>query len=221
MTSTSDADRRYAEAREAMVRLQLIPRGINDPRVLEAMASVPRHAFIPTKLRDRAYEDSALPINLNQTISQPYIVALMTQLLSPSPNDTVLEVGTGSGYQTAVLAKLAKQVYSIERHAKLADHAANVLEKLNIANVHAVTGDGSMGLPEFAPYNRIIVTAAAPEIPDALVMQLCDGGRLVCPVGSRDTQTLAVVTREKEGMKVDESIGCRFVPLIGEDAWPN
>ena len=207
------------EARAWMVRTQLIPRGIRDRRVLEAMGQVPRHRFVDALYQDRAYDDCALPIGHGQTISQPYMVALMTECLGLTGSERVLEVGTGSGYQAAVLARLAHRVFSMDRIPELVDRARRTLEELGIPNVTLRTGDGTLGWPEEAPFDAIIVTAGAPQVPQALVEQLAEGGRLVIPVGDRFAQTLEVVTRTARGMERRGVIGCVFVPLIGTNGW--
>jgi protein-L-isoaspartate(D-aspartate) O-methyltransferase len=192
-------------------------RGIRDERVLAAMARVPRHEFVPSEFRLQAYEDHPLPIGQDQTISQPYMVALMLEYLAVEPENTVLEIGTGSGYQSALLAELAKRVYTIERHLALANFAARDLMRLGYSNVTVLVRDGSLGLPEHAPYERIIVAAAAPRVPPALLAQLSDGGRMILPVGSEHVQELQLI-RKKNGVPLATSLeGCRFVPLILDD----
>lgn len=214
------SEERLAELREAMVREQLHGRGIRDERVLEAMRTVPRHKFVDAKQHPSAYEDRPLPIGLGQTISQPYMVALMTQALAPRAADTVLEVGTGSGYQAAILAALSREVHTVERHPKLAERAAKLLPELGYENVHVHCGDGTLGWTANAPYDRIIVTAGAPVVPGTLEEQLAEGGRLVCPEGPRERQVLVTVERRGGQLLREESIGCMFVPLIGEAGWP-
>ena len=208
-------------ARETMVRRHLAARGIHDPAVLAAMRSVPREAFLPPELAEFAYEDSPLPIAEGQTISQPYIVALMAEALVLRPEDRVLEVGTGSGYAAAVLGRIAREVYTIERHGELADSAAGRLQELGFRNVHVRHGDGTLGWPEHAPYDAIVVAAGGPDVPDALVRQLAVGGRLVIPLGAdRDLQTLVRITRAADGRLHHEDLGgVRFVPLIGAQGW--
>ncbi|MCZ7539514.1 MAG: protein-L-isoaspartate(D-aspartate) O-methyltransferase [Anaerolineae bacterium] len=201
--------------RERMVREQLVARDIADPRVLEAMRRVPRHAFVPEPFRARAYEDGPLPIGNDQTISQPYIVALMTQMLELKPADVVLEVGTGSGYQTAVLCELARFVYSLERYPALGERASAALTHLGYHNMEVYIGDGSQGLPDQAPFDAIIVTAAAPAIPGPLRTQLANGGRMVIPVGDRFQQMLQRVRRNEEAWRVEALIPVMFVPLYG------
>lgn len=204
-----------------MVRTQLRPRGIGDPAVLRAMRAVPRHAFVPEVSPGLAYADQALRIDQGQTISQPFVVAHMTQLLRVEPGHRVLEVGTGSGYQTAVLAQLGAVVVSVERHAPLTDTARRKLEALcPDAPLTLVVGDGSLGCTEHGPYDRILVTAAAPALPRALDKQLKPGGRMVIPLGDRRQQVLAVFERDGDELIRQDDLACRFVPMIGEDAWP-
>lgn len=205
-----------SEAKTRMLREHLVARGINNDRVLAAFAAVPREEFVPIRYRDLSYADMPLEIGEGQTISQPYVVAFMTQLLDPQPKDIVLEVGTGSGYQAAILAKLVKKVYTIERLENLAKEAQKVLRKLNFNNVEVVIGDGSRGLPEKAPFAGIIITAAAPEIPRPLLEQLGVGGRLVVPVGSGFSQDMIKITKTKKRLEKETHPGFRFVPLVGE-----
>jgi protein-L-isoaspartate(D-aspartate) O-methyltransferase len=209
----------YQEDRLRMVRSQIKGRGVRDQRVLQAMRDVPRHLFVPSERRHLAYTDGPLPIGGGQTISQPYIVALMTELLDLSGSERVLEVGTGSGYQAAVLSKLAAQVYSLDRIAELAEQARIRLEDMGCTNVEVQVGDGSQGLPEHAPYDGILVTAAAPQVPEALKQQLADGGSLVLPVGSRAGQILERWTREGDSFRAEKIAPVAFVPLIGEQGW--
>jgi len=209
----------FEELRNEMVNTQLLPRGISDQRVLEAFRKVPRDEFIPESMRASAYDDAALPIGIGQTISQPYMVAIMTELLKLKGNEKVLEIGTGSGYQAAILAHLCKKVYTIERIESLSLRAKEIMKNLGCANVEFIVGDGTLGYPKEAPYGGIIVTAGCPEIPPPLIVQLAEGGRLVIPVGERYLQTLTVVAREKGEIKTEESIGCVFVPLIGKYGW--
>lgn len=209
----------YATARARMVKEQVERRGISDVRVLEAMRKVPRHLFVDPVLAGRAYEDAPLPIGEGQTISQPYMVAVMTAALSLQGGERVLEIGTGSGYQAAVLAELAGQVYSIERIPALADRAQGTLRRLGYDNVTIRVGDGSMGWPEAAPFEAIVVTAGAPCVPPPLVEQLQVGGRLVIPVGSPHAQTLRRVLRKEDGVDQEELVGCVFVRLVGEHGW--
>jgi len=207
---------RYAEARRRMVERQLKARDITDPRVLKAMATVPRHLFVPESLRDEAYNDRPLPIGHDQTISQPYIVALMTQLAQPKSDSIALDVGTGSGYQAAVLAELCKEVYSIEIIKELADEAAERLKKLGYSNVHVRCGDGYRGWPEKAPFDVIIVAAAPDHIPEPLVNQPAPGGRMVIPVG-RFWQELVLVEKLPDGtVRKRSTIPVSFVPMTGE-----
>lgn len=209
------------EARRArMVQGQLRPRGIDDPRLLDALSRVPRDRFVPPSSRERAYADQALPIAHGQTISQPFMVAVMTQALSLGGTERVLEVGTGSGYQAAILAELAGQVWTVERIPALAEEARRLLRELGYTNVEVRAGDGTMGWADHAPYDAILVTAAAPRTPDPLLEQLSpDGGILVAPVGDQDLQQLMVIQRHGTSYETRRSIGCRFVPLIGEHAW--
>ncbi len=202
-----------------MVDEQLRGRDIADPRVLEAMEHVPREPFVPDDLRRRAYDDAALPIGSGQTISQPYMVARILEELGLDGDERALDVGTGSGYQAAVLAQLAKEVHSIERIPELAEQARRNLEAAGVDDVNVNVGDGSRGLPEHAPYDAIAVAAAAPEFPNALYEQLKVGGRLVVPVGGRRGQRLEVIVRSPEGPAVIRSVPCRFVPLVGEEGF--
>ena len=205
--------------RLGMVSDQLAWRGIRDKRVLEAMRQTPRHLFVPPEYHHLAYTDGPLPIGKGQTISQPYIVALMTESLKLQGEEKVLEIGTGSGYQAAVLALLAKEVHTIERHALLADTARKVLEKLVLSNVHVHTGDGSLGLPALAPFDAILVTAAAPKVPQPLLEQLKEGGRLVLPVGSRGSQVLESWQRRGAKFEHQSILPVAFVPLRGAHGW--
>jgi protein-L-isoaspartate(D-aspartate) O-methyltransferase len=209
----------YTAARLTMVRSQLQRRGITDTRVLQAIREVPRHAFVPPEWRHEAYSDAPLPINDEQTISQPYMVAIMTQSLALQGSERVLEVGTGSGYQAAVLSRLVARVYSIEYFPRLAEKAGAVLQRLGYTNVGVITGDGGLGLPAYAPYHGIIVTAAAPHVPQPLLMQLAEGGRLVIPVGSATNQELLIITRRGADYPQERSVPCRFVPLLGQEGW--
>lgn len=206
----------FTSLRQEMVETQLRVRGIADQRVLQAMLSVPRHEFAPQRFRDQAYEDHPLPIGEAQTISQPYIVALMLEALALTPSDKVLEVGTGSGYVTALLAQLVREVISIERHPSLADHSRQLLADLGYKNVKVLAGDGSRGLPEFAPYDAIIVSAAAPVLPQEMIEQLADPGRMIVPVGEDDSQQLQLIYKENGGVMVRMRELCRFVPLVSE-----
>ncbi|MBC8264028.1 MAG: protein-L-isoaspartate(D-aspartate) O-methyltransferase [Anaerolineales bacterium] len=209
----------YAKEQEHMVESQLVRRGIKDKRVLDAMSQVPRHLFIPDDMRDLAYSDGPLPIGHGQTISQPYIVALMTEILELTEQQTVLELGTGSGYQAAILSRLVHQVYSIERHDALAQQAKKVLSQLGYDNIVIKVGDGTLGWTEHAPYNAIIVTAAAPDIPEPLTDQLTDGGCLVAPVGGRWSQELVKIKRQGETVVREHLTTVAFVPLVGKYGW--
>jgi len=209
----------YTAARLAMVRTQLQRRGIADARLLQVMREVPRHAFVPLEWRHEAYSDRPLPIGEDQTISQPYMVAIMTQSLALQGHERVLEVGTGSGYQAAVLSRLAAYVYSVEYFPVLADRARAVLQHLGYTNVEVIVGDGGLGLPACAPYDGIIVTAAAPRLPQSLLAQLTEGGRLVIPVGHARTQDLLIITRHGNAYPQERSVPCRFVPLLGQEGW--
>jgi protein-L-isoaspartate(D-aspartate) O-methyltransferase len=210
----------FAEERQRMVDDQLVARGISDAGVLAAMRVIPRHLFVDTLWQHRAYEDSPLPIDAEQTISQPYMVALMTQLLELNASDRVLEIGTGSGYQAAVLAELAAEAFSIERVESLAQRAQALLERLGYGErVHLRVGDGVSGWPEAAPFNAIVITAAVQQIPRPLVAQLADGGRLVLPLGESELQELARIRKQSEGLQLDYFGACRFVKLIGEYGW--
>ncbi len=197
-----------------MVRTQLEERGIRDQRVLGAMFAVPRHEFVSEEFQAEAYEDHPLPIGSDQTISQPYIVAVMLQHLALQPTDRALEVGTGSGYATALLSRLCAEVYSVERHPELADFAKSALDRLGYSNVTIKVADGSQGFPESAPFDAILVSAATPAMPPALLVQLREGGRLVAPVGFSASQQLQLIRRVGGGVEVRELEGCRFVPLI-------
>ncbi|RLB44259.1 MAG: protein-L-isoaspartate O-methyltransferase [Deltaproteobacteria bacterium] len=209
----------YRLARERMVKTQLIPRGITDKRVLEAMMKVPRHLFVEEALRGEAYNDHPLPIGHKQTISQPYIVALMTQALDLKGNEHTLEIGTGSGYQTAILAELSEKVYTIERIRPLLEQARKRLWDLGYTNILFKAFDGTLGWEEHAPFDAIIVTAGAPRIPQPLVDQLADGGRLVIPVGGKFSQELIKVVK-RNGELIQKNLGgCRFVDLIGIHGW--
>lgn len=210
----------YARAREEMVR-DLRRQGIRDERVLEAMRRVPRHLFVPEAYRDVAYGDHPLPIGAGQTISQPFIVALMTEALQLEEHHKVLEIGTGSGYQTAILAELAKEVYTVERIPALLEGARHLLTELGYTNVHYRVGNGTLGWPEHAPYDRIIATGAVPEVPRSLMEQLADPGRLVIPVGGRQVQSLVLVKRQGEKTIQRELVPCSFLPLIGAEGWPD
>jgi protein-L-isoaspartate(D-aspartate) O-methyltransferase len=202
-----------------MVEEQLAYRGIRDPRVLAVMGRVPRHEFMPEALRTQAYGDHAMPIGEGQTISQPYMVALMTELLALKGDERVLEIGTGSGYQAAILAELCQKVFTVERVKTLADKARATLDRLGYTNVAMKVFDGTYGWKEMAPFDAIIVTAAAPKVPDALLEQLKEGGRLVIPVGERYSQVLLRVAKSASGVTTTTSVPCMFVPLIGNHGW--
>ena len=203
-----------------MVETQLIPRGIKDKRVINAMLTIPRHLFVPEEaLWSQAYSDFPLPIGEKQTISQPYIVALMTEALELKGSERVLEIGTGSGYQTAILSVLAGKVYSVERISTLAARARKVLDSINCSNVVIKIGDGTLGWPEESPYDAILTTAAAPEIPKCYIDQLKIGGRLIIPVGDVYSQVLVKVIKTKDGIIKQDMGGCRFVKLIGRYGW--
>ena len=209
----------YATARNRMVESQLISRGIKDARVLDTMRKLPRHRFVEEALVSQAYNDHPLPIGEKQTISQPYMVALMTEALELQGPERVLEIGTGSGYQTAILAELAEKIYSIERIRTLSNKAQRILDDLGYFNVVLKVGDGSLGLKEEAPFDAIMVTAGSPDVPQPLVDQLAMGGRLVVPVGDRYTQALMKIVRVKEGITKTDLGGCRFVNLLGTHGW--
>jgi protein-L-isoaspartate(D-aspartate) O-methyltransferase len=206
--------------RQRMVDGDVAARGVRDRRVLEAMRTVPRERFVPESLADHAYDDNPLPIGAGQTISQPFIVASMTEALELTPDAKVLEVGTGSGYAAAVLSWVAQEVWTIERHGELAGRAAETLAGLGCDNVHVAEGDGTLGWPEAAPFDGIVVTADAPTVPEALLDQLADGGRLVIPVGPRHgRQELVVIARAGDEFERTSLGGVRFVPLVGEEGW--
>ncbi len=212
---------KYEDLRQQMVEYQLAARGLRDQRVLDAMAAVPREAFVPEELVEFAYNDSPLPIAASQTISQPYIVALMTAALALEPDDRVLEVGTGSGYAAAVLAQICKEVYTIERHRILAETARARLQQLGYDNIKVLHGDGTLGWPEYAPFDAIVVAAGGPDVPEPLKQQLAVGGRMVIPVGaSAQAQTLLRIRRVSETEFIEEDLGgVRFVPLVGAAGW--
>jgi protein-L-isoaspartate(D-aspartate) O-methyltransferase len=201
--------------RDRMVRRQLYRRGIRSQRVLDAFRGVPREYFVPARERGEAYADRALPIDCNQTISQPYIVGLMTEALQLEGSESVLEIGTGSGYQTAVLAELARQVTSIERHAELSSQAGLVLQELEYENIQLIVADGTLGWPAGAPYDRILVAAAAENVPPAYLEQLREGGILVLPIGDAESQSLVSIRKENGKPVANQLTACRFVPLIG------
>jgi len=212
-------DTEYKLERQRMVEEQFLSRDISDARVLEAMLRVPRHVFVPEEHRQLAYRDSPLPIGQSQTISQPYIVALMTQMLGLEGHESVLEIGTGSGYQAAVLSQVAREVHTVERHENLTKQALACINALDIKNVTLHVGDGTRGWPPNAPYDAIIATAAAPKVPKPLLNQLADGGRLVIPVGGRIGQYLEIWNREGDDYSHTRTVAVAFVPLLGEFGW--
>jgi protein-L-isoaspartate(D-aspartate) O-methyltransferase len=209
----------FAGARRAMVETQIRRRGVSSERVLEAMAAVPRHEFIPRQFLNDAYADKPLPIGEGQTISQPYMVAAMTEALDLKGSERVLEIGTGSGYQAAVLSSLASQVITVESHTSLALAAQELLTKLGYTNVHVHNGDGSAGLPDAAPYDAILVTAGAPQIPQVFAKQLREGARIVIPVGDRENQNLVCAQKKNGELKSRVLFGCKFVLLLGRYGW--
>ena len=211
--------RRYQSLRESMVKNQIEARGIWNPKILAALRTVPRHEFVNESLMDQAYSDHPLPIGDQQTISQPYIVALMTEVLQPESDDRVLEIGTGSGYQAAVLAEIAYRVYTIERNRTLFEKSRKTLEKLGYYNVISRYGDGTLGWKEEGPFDAIMVTAGAPDIPLPLLDQLDIGGRMVIPVGSTASQTLIKLYKDENGVHETVLGDCRFVKLIGQRGW--
>jgi protein-L-isoaspartate(D-aspartate) O-methyltransferase len=215
------AEESFWKERQAMVSEQIEQRGIRNPRLLQVLRNIPRHAFIPQQEWDRAYNDGPLPIGLGQTISQPYIVAAMTEMLRLNGSENVLEIGTGSGYQAAVLGAMARSVHSIERHLELAEHARRVIAQLGFNNIFIHVGDGTLGWPPAAPYQAILVTAAAPRIPEPLIEQLDEGGVLVIPVGGKNGQELE--RWRKAGMRIykERFFPVAFVPLRGEFGWHN
>jgi protein-L-isoaspartate(D-aspartate) O-methyltransferase len=209
----------YQRLRDDMADTQLVPRGIRDNAVLNAMRTVPRHLFVDESTQYRAYDDMALPIGEGQTISQPYMVAVMTELLGLTGKEKVLEIGTGSGYQAAVLAHLAKEVFTIERIASLAEKAEQRFRDLAYFNIHVKIGDGTLGWPEKAPFDGIIITAGSPKMPDPLKEQVSENGIIVIPVGSRYSQQLLRIKKTKSGFEEEYHTPCVFVPLIGEHGW--
>lgn len=212
-------EKHFERLRMQMVQIQLQLRGISDSRVLRAFMEVPRHKFVLPEYIKEAYEDYPLPIGFGQTISQPYMVATMTEALKLRGGEKALEVGAGSGYQAAILGKLCREVYAIEQIPELGERAKKTIEALGYTNVHIVIGDGTLGLPENAPYDAIVVSAAAPDIPPPLVEQLSEGGRLVIPVGSQYSQVLVRITKEGEILRREELCACVFVPLMGKYGW--
>jgi protein-L-isoaspartate(D-aspartate) O-methyltransferase len=209
----------FAEARHEMVEMQIRRRNIRDDRVLACLEHVPRHEFMSADFASRAYDDIPLPIGGGQTISQPYIVAAMTSALRLAGNERVLEIGTGLGYQAAVLGCLAREVFSVEVRPELARLAGDRLARLGYTNVHVHHGDGTLGLPEFAPYDAVLVAAAAPSIPQPLLAQLAEGGRMVIPVGDVENQELRLIERDRDTFHTTALEGCRFVPLLGAHGW--
>lgn len=211
----------YEILRERMVREQLMPRGIKNQKVLDAFRKVERHKFIPENLRNSAYADFPVPIGEGQTISQPYIVALMTECLNLNGQDKVLEIGTGSGYQAAILAELAGEVYTIERFETLAKRAEAILNELGYTNIKIKVGDGTLGWEEAAPFDKIIITAASPQIPLPLTEQLRENGKLILPLGESFSQVLTLVEKKKGKLEFMDICGCVFVPLVGKHGWSN
>jgi protein-L-isoaspartate(D-aspartate) O-methyltransferase len=209
----------FARARSRMIEEQLVARGIADPRVLAAMAQIERHLFVEEALQERAYDDKPLPIGARQTISQPFMVGLMTQTLALRGTERVLEIGTGCGYQTAVLAELAANVFSIERISTLAVRARQLLDRLGYYNVATRVGDGTLGWGDEAPFDAIVVTAGTPQVPRPLIAQLADGGRLVFPIGEEELQTLVRIRKEGERLREEYFGDCRFVKLVGRYGW--
>jgi protein-L-isoaspartate(D-aspartate) O-methyltransferase len=218
MPFTEDAS--YTKAREKMVRQQIARRGIYDERVLEAMRSIPRHFFVPESSRRLAYHDGPLDIGQGQTISQPYIVALMSEALELKGHERVLEIGTGSGYQAAILSQLASHLYTIERIPELAAQAQDLFRQLGYDNISTRVSDGTLGWPEHAPYDAIMVTAASPDVPEPLTDQLAEGGQLVAPVGSSWSQSLVRVRKKDDHLERQDLSMVAFVPLIGKHGWP-
>jgi len=217
--SMKNFSRKYDRKREEMVRSQIEARGIRDPRVLSAFRTVPRHLFVSEALSEQAYGDYPLPIGEQQTISQPYIVAEMTQALELGQDDRVLEVGTGSGYQAAILAQIVYRVYTVERRRTLYMQTRNLFDKLNYHNIVTKYADGTKGWQEESPFDAIVVTAGAPEMPEVLINQLAEGGRLVIPVGNQHSQELIKIFRDKGSIQQSNLGGCRFVKLVGEHGW--
>lgn len=209
----------FKKIRDLMVETQLITRGIKDRRMLDAMRRVPRHLFVDESIQYKAYDDMALPIGEGQTISQPYMVAIMTELLELKGNEKILEIGTGSGYQAVILAELSKEVYTIERVAVLVKRAEERFNFLGYGNIHVKVGDGTLGWPEESPFDRVIITAGTPKIPDPLIEQLSEGGIIIAPVGDRFSQQLIKVKKSKGRLSEEYHTPCIFVPLIGEYGW--
>ncbi len=214
-----DSEKQFEQARKLMVTSQLMARGISNPKVLAAMGEIPRHVFVPAEMRAYAYDDNPLSIGQGQTISQPYMVAIMTELLELTGMERALEIGTGSGYQTAILMKLCKTVYTVERIEALSQVAQEHIAMLGMSNAFFRVGDGSLGWPEMAPFDAIVVTAGCPEAPETLCDQLADNGRLVIPVGDRFSQILKKITRSGNTLKTRNYTACRFVDLIGRYGW--
>jgi len=212
-------NKNYKHLRNKMIQTQLKERGINDESIIEAFRVVPRHLFVPDSYKKQAYSDRPLPIGDNQTISQPYIVALMTQLLQLTGEDEVLEIGTGSGFQTAILAELASEVFTIERKSDLQERAKYIHRSLEIDNVAYFVGDGTVGWPEHSPYSKILGTGGVPDVPDSLLDQLADSGRMVIPVGDRRQQRLYTVVKKTQEVSYKKGVYCSFVPLVGEYGW--
>lgn len=216
--STTEAER-WTELRARMVQEQLRQRGIRDERVLAAMSKVPREDFISPEFAQEAYADGPLPIGKGQTVSQPYMVAAMVEALEVQPTDNVLEVGTGTGYEAAVLGELAAEVWTIERHASLADRARHILQEIGYRNIYVICGDGSLGLPLHAPFDKIVVAAGAPNAPPSLIEQLAEGGRMAVPVGNRVEQQLQIMRKLDGGIVTSSNVLCCFVPLVGAEGW--
>jgi protein-L-isoaspartate(D-aspartate) O-methyltransferase len=210
---------RFGEERRLMVKSQVRKRGVTDERVLQAMATVPRHEFVPAFWTNHAYADEPLPIGHGQTISQPYIVAAMVASLGLTGSENVLEIGTGCGYQAAVVSLLAREVHTVEILPDLAQSAAERLERLGYTNVHVHTGDGTLGWSESSPYDAILIAAAAPSVPEPLLLELAEGGRLIAPVGEEDKQELQLTTKHKGKFLLKQGGPCRFVPLMGQHGW--
>ena len=211
----------FGKLQERMVEEQLVPRGISDPAILETLKKVERHRFVPKEYFNNAYGDYPLPIGSGQTISQPYIVALMTETLRLTGKEKVLEVGTGSGYQAAILAELSAKVYSVERISSLAERASRILSELGYKNIEVDVRDGSLGWEEYAPYDAIMVTASCPGTPKTLLSQLAEGGRLVVPIGAAFGQVLTLFEKKGNSTTSREICGCVFVPLVGKEGWEN